>query len=554
MVTITPLTVAEILERAGLMPDAIAKFTTANPTKTASLSKFQNALRARKYSVHDGLLVGLDDSPVWDCYDSITLEDLSLWFISVDPKNGEPFDWDTQFTTTVFTLFGFTSGDTSPPEDKSTAPTLPVPTSDQLPTPDIPQTNVPDTTSSSSPAPTTTPTSPVANTTYIHSYHDSILLADNQALARRVGTAATTVLTAHPLWTSSQISGAVTIHSKNFLNTDLDPLLSSEADAIHEWYRVLTHQATATGIDLCPLLAFDKNHALWPRNLPSGIVFEMSSTLLLKLQRSTVIDRVNNQVLHLLYQLHITFSNSKLAAYYFLHALLSHAFNALAGNLDRLPRYTDSMDAVKFATQIMSYCQAELAKNRSYTDHEISLHFLKELDLHGVPVQVPLKALEDLNITAIIPDSLLFTTLALKFARSGIASDIPSIPTAHRLQQPRPSPTDTATTPRRAGGGRGNDSTSRTGPFRQPEDVQCKACNIWGHSAQSCSGLAKIASINAYIAANPTHADTAIRAWKDLHSANHRNSVAHSLHLLTGVDTNTIVLDDLTDGYRTDFQ
>jgi hypothetical protein len=121
-------------------------------------------------------------------------------------------------------------------------------------------------------------------------YHDYILLADNQALAHRVGTTATSVLTAHPLWASSQISGAVTIHSKKFPNTDLDPLLSSEADAIHEWYRVLTHQSTTMGIALCPLLAFDKNHALWPRNLPSGIVFEMSSTLLLKLQCATIIE------------------------------------------------------------------------------------------------------------------------------------------------------------------------------------------------------------------------------------------------------------------------
>jgi hypothetical protein len=141
MVDITPLTITEILERASLMPNAIAKFTAANPTKTASLSKFQNTVRARKYSVQDGLLIGLDNSPVWDCYDSITLENLSLWFIFVDPKNGALFDWDTQFTTTVFTLFGFTSGDTSPPDDKSTAPTLPVPTSNQIPTPDIPQTS-----------------------------------------------------------------------------------------------------------------------------------------------------------------------------------------------------------------------------------------------------------------------------------------------------------------------------------------------------------------------------------------------------------------------------
>jgi hypothetical protein len=76
------------------------------------------------------------------------------------------------------------------------------------------------------------------------------------------------------------------------------------------------------------------------------------------------------------------------------------------------------MDAVKFATQIMSYCQVELGKIRRYTNHEISFHFLKELDSHAVHVQAPLKALEDLTNPGAVPESLLFTTRSVTFGSS----------------------------------------------------------------------------------------------------------------------------------------
>ena len=287
----------------------------------------------------------------------------------------------------------------------------------------------------------------------------------------------------------------------------------------------------------------------------------MSSSLLLKLQRSTVLARDKDQVFTMLYNPHIAHSNSRLAAYYFLHALLLHAYTVLAATLNPLPRYADSMDSVKFANHLISYCNAELAKNRSYTDQEISCHFLHELDLHEIPVQVELKAIEDMPSGGTLPESLHFTKLALKFAMPAAIVDLPKHPIAHRLQQSSPQdpkrpssdrPRSAPGPPRR--GERGPESSARDRPFRQPEDVQCKACNIWGHSAPSCSGLAKTPSINNYIAAHPDHAATAVKAWKDLHSVNHRAAVAHSLHLLTGEDPSTLDLDDLSCGYQADFQ
>ena len=63
----TTLTVSAILNRVRLTSDAIDAFNKTNPTKTTSLTKFQNALHARKYSVADGLLLGLDKNDAWDC-------------------------------------------------------------------------------------------------------------------------------------------------------------------------------------------------------------------------------------------------------------------------------------------------------------------------------------------------------------------------------------------------------------------------------------------------------------------------------------------------------
>mgnify|MGYP006180755583 FL=1 len=101
----------------------------------------------------------------------------------------------------------------------------------------------------------------------------------------------------------------------------------------------------------------------------------MGSLLLLKLQSSTALD-MKNEIIHLLYLEHVTHSDSKLAAYYFLHALLAHAADTTSSALAPLPRYSDSVDPVKFAAAILAYRQGELSKDRKYTTRELSLHFL----------------------------------------------------------------------------------------------------------------------------------------------------------------------------------
>jgi hypothetical protein len=89
--------------------------------------------------------------------------------------------------------------------------------------------------------------------------------------------------------------------------------------------------------------------------LPAPIVFEMGNLLLLKLQNKSTLD-LTNEVHHLLYLEHITHSDSKLARYYFLHALLTHAANSTSSVLAPLPHFSDSVDPIHFAAALISYC------------------------------------------------------------------------------------------------------------------------------------------------------------------------------------------------------
>jgi hypothetical protein len=172
-----------------------------------------------------------------------------------------------------------------------------------------------------------------------------------------------------------------------FLTTDIPTLSSTKHNAIHHWYIKLCQQATSTQIDLCPLQYNKKGHALWPQNLPTPIVFEMGKLLLLKLQNRSTLD-LTNEVLHLLYLEHITHSDCKLAGYFFLHTLLTHAADSTSSVLAPLPHFSDSVNPIHFAAALISYCQEELSKNQTYSNWELSLHFLHELDAHSFPVQV----------------------------------------------------------------------------------------------------------------------------------------------------------------------
>jgi hypothetical protein len=63
-------------------------------TMVKNIGKFETALRARKYPVADGLLIGLnqrqDDD--WDKFDGLTIIHLSQWFINVYDPTDLTFD------------------------------------------------------------------------------------------------------------------------------------------------------------------------------------------------------------------------------------------------------------------------------------------------------------------------------------------------------------------------------------------------------------------------------------------------------------------------------
>ena len=415
-------------------------------------------------------------------------------------------------------------------------------------------------------SPPTTPGVPASPTSppppaYIHSYHADILQADTKDLQRRSGTAATDILDAHPLWTSMAISTAIHIDKKSFLSTELPTLASANPPAIHDWYCKLSQQATSTQIDLCPQRQFQKGHALWPQNLPTPTVFEMGSLLLLKLQSKTALD-LSNEVLQLLYLEHITHSDSKLAGFFFLHALLAHAADTTTSVLVPLPHYVDSKDPVCFASACLAYRQAEFSKAHEYTARELSLHFLWELDLHSVPIQVQLKAVEDLAPDADVPKSLLVSNLALVLAQSFLPHNpSPPRPMALRLHTPSScSPSDRSrsisSTPGCLSSGPTLPASTTPHPFRQCEEVQCEACGTWGHSATCCSSLARTCLLQRYIAAHPTRADCAATSWQELHSTSHRRAVArHLQHLHPDVPFEDFPLADLDldEVYEADF-
>ena len=193
-----------------------------------------------------------------------------------------------------------------------------------------------------------------------------------------------------------------------------------------------------------------------------------------------------------------------------------------------LPLYSDSADPVSFASALLAYRLDEPSKDRQYTSRELSLHFPRELDLHSFPIQVQLKAVEDLARPdcTVPPPSLIIPNLALVLAQH--PPHTPSLthtgtftPLAHRITTPHPSTRQTNASHQWP-----SSTPTPSHPFRQREDIQCVACGTWGHSASRCSSLAKAALLQTYILANPSHAENTATAWRTLHSMNHRHAIA----------------------------
>jgi hypothetical protein len=269
------------------------------------------------------------------------------------------------------------------------------------------------------------------------------------------------------------------------------------------------------------------------------------------------LDLAGNEVLNLLYLEHITHSDSKLAAYYFLHALLAHAADTMSNVIARLPVFADSADPIKFASELLAYKQDEISKARQYTPRELSLHFLRELDTHSFPVQVPLHALEDLAPDAPVPKSLLITNLALVLAQTPFPSHTPAhvLPIARRLNGPSRQTLSPSSCPNSHPSGGptplASPSPPNPHPFRQREELQCAACGTWGHSAMRCSNLARFSLLQQYCTAHPSHATRAGTTWKELHSSTHRQAIARHLHQ---IQPHEPLLDiSMDDVYEADF-
>jgi hypothetical protein len=342
------------------------------------LPKFETALRARKYPVADGLLIGLNQRQDndWD-NDDLTILYLSLWFISLYDHTATSFNWDAAFTATNFRAFEESIPTSIPDIAPQTLPTKSTTTIANIP--DLTD-NAPDSTTPNGIPPNIassrndTPGSD-ADSANSHVYHYNVLQADISDHRRRTGTDGdTNIPTSHPLWQSANIAKAGDINVKEFLNMTLAVLIFSDPEALREFYRILIRQATGSNIDLCPLDYFEQAHALWPKNLPVPIVLNMSRFLLLKLEQHDTINHTD-AILKLLYTQHITLGNSKLSAYHFFHALLQLAKDAQTGCLVTLPHYKDTMDVVMFAEKLLWYRHNKLSKSRFYTQRELSKHY-----------------------------------------------------------------------------------------------------------------------------------------------------------------------------------
>ena len=185
-----------------------------------------------------------------------------------------------------------------------------------------------------------------------------------------------------------------------------------------------------------------------------------------------------------------------------------------------LPLYSDSVDPVSFASALLAYRQGELStKDRQYTSRELSLH--------SFPIQVQLKAVEDLAPDCTVPPpSLLIPNLALVLAQHPPSTPSQthagtSTPLAHRITIPKTSTRQTNASQKRP-----SSIPTPSHSFRQHEDIQRVACGTWGHSASRCSSLVKAALLQTYILANPSHAENTATAWRTLHSMNHRHAIA----------------------------
>ena len=537
--------VSAVLSRIGLSSPAVSAFMSvhlSNPPLLAmpSFLRYLRDLVGDSRTAPDPtfttrmrfhLLLPLD---TWDNdLDSETLVTLAIWYKAHDNRL-RTFDWERFLDPDAFEIYACTPATeaaallaTPRAADPHrlfgrSAPDLihPAPTVLHSP-PGVPLALVLDSTAVPH-APSQPP--PLDLSTYEHNYHDAILASDAADFLRRTTNDSVNCSTLGPrMWRNTTLSPNISdMDRKTFLTTNLHVLDSTDPILINAWYSQLVLQATSANIDLCPLREFDSSQALWPSNNPASHVTEMANVILVKI---TPLINLRCPALHLLYDSEVTHSDSKLAGYRFLHALLSLADTTIKQSLFAIPLFTTLNDVIQFATDLYQFQQDNARQNRTYTDRQLSFHYLQTLTNADYPLHVQFTQLRDLPLDTPLPSSLHFRTIALALttqndthvsASAGSNSNPPIrrpyLPTAHRLNQTRPMPTNDRTGNPRAR------PVLADGPFRLREEVQCLACGTWGHQMSRCSQLAKHTLLTSFVNAHSADAERAAASWKTLHS------------------------------------
>ena len=422
--------VSDVLHRIGLSPLAVASFMEVH-LSTPPLLAMPSFLRYLRDLVGDSRTNPdptfctrmrfdvLQPLVTWDNdLDSETLVTLAIWYKAHDNRL-RTFDWERFLDPDAFETYACTPPAEAavliapprnaeprnlfgravppiPPEPLAPLLIAPIPT----PPPLVP-----------GPPPRLTPP-PIDLTGYEHNYHDAILASDAADFHRRATNDSVHSTTLGPrMWRNTTLSPNITdMDRKTFLTTNLHVLESTDATLINTWYSQLVLQATSANVDLCPLREFDSSQALWPSNKPASHVTEMANVILVKI---APLINLRCPALHLLYDSEVTHSDSKLAGYRFLHALLSLADVTVKQSMFAIPLFSASNDVVQFATDLYQFQQDNARQNRIYTDRQLSYHYLQTLTAADYPLHVQYTQLRDLPHDFPLPPSLHFRTIAL---------------------------------------------------------------------------------------------------------------------------------------------
>ena len=303
-----------------------------------------------------------------------------------------------------------------------------------------------------------------------------------------------TKLAPHPVWTV-QTAAHLAVDKSGFSKADTGTLKTLEPQEVIHWYQLFQLTAAQYGVHVVPFNEFDPDKVCFPTMRP-GHITAMNTALVMKLTQPGVL--VHNSPDLLLDYNHFLVRgvNESLAAYDFLHAILSQVATAVDNRgLPIPPSFTSTDGLLNFTSKLMEFIH-NFGKKAAFTDRQATIHFLDEVKRHGYAVTKERDAL-----LALDQDSKLPPHLEIKAVYNLYKRQTPPEGTVHRTR---------ADTARQQSQNR-DEATERrdgpkktTNPFYHPvPGAVCEACNRRGHKAETCITLARFATTMAYYQAHP---------------------------------------------------